>query len=78
VTAGTADTEHPEDVGASLRVGRRGQRSEGGVWEAFLDLPEGGVLGAKVVAPLGHTMRFVDCEQGDVDLLESGEKTGAE
>ena len=58
------------DFGARLRVGRGRERDARHVRELLVQHRQLDVFGTEVMAPLGHAMRLVDGEQGDLRGLE--------
>ena len=64
-----------DDVVARHTVGRGGER-DGRHWPERLAHPhQTAIIGAEIVPPLRHAMRFVDGEQGHFRALEQTEKT---
>ena len=66
------------DLAPGRRIGGRGQRDAGHLGPALVQDGELEILGAEVVAPLRHAMRFVDREQRDRQPVEPGEKAVGE
>jgi hypothetical protein len=59
-----------EDVGARAAVGGGGQRQPRHLRKTVEQRTQQAIVGAEVMPPLAHAMRFVDREQGDVGLVE--------
>ena len=62
-----------DDFFPGTLVGGRGQGDTRDAGEQFRQLAQLQVFAAEVVAPLGHTVGFVDGEQGNLKTLQKGQ-----
>ena len=70
---GVLQMQTVDDFFAGALVGGSGQGDTRNVGEQFGQLAQLQVLAAEVVAPLRHTVGFVDGEQGDFQALQEGQ-----
>ncbi|VVO45103.1 hypothetical protein PS710_06569 [Pseudomonas fluorescens] len=69
-TLGVLQMQAIDDFFPGALVGGRGQGDARDMGEQLRQLAQLQVFAAEVVAPLGHAMRFIDSEQGDVKALQ--------
>ena len=64
--AGVLQIEALGDLALGRRIGGRGQRDPWDLRPTLVQHGQLAVLGAEIMAPLRHAVRFVDGEQGDL------------
>ena len=69
-TLGVLQVQAIDDLFPGALVSRGGQGNARHLGEHFRQLPQLQVFGAEVVAPLGHTVGFINREQGDFQALQ--------
>ena len=66
---GVAEIQPGDNFFSSALIGCRGQCDAGNVGEPLVQQAQLEVICPKIMAPLGHAVRFIDSEQSDRCLL---------